>query len=606
MIPTYMSTVPDRFAQKHHRENGSERDVGAASSFEGRRNTVQDWIRRYVDIHERMGMIGSRRFRERLTWLDETALTDDPRDPHSIRLREDFFRGEGRQMIEEGERMHRLFYEHLDRASPYMSHASRERWIQQRYLNDNIGFQEKRYWIERQMPSFVENWISVGKERDAIAEDPRLEHAVQMDPELRVLLDREKFLDLHYDKKTNLLKQARAAILSATKERAALYAQAKVKLLGAKSEGILAASKVGVWMERIFTADATSEQIDTFINGSGAKSMEALMENWRVVKYRYDRVKEKLKGRTELSAVRGFTLLSEGRFLDLHYESRLQYVKEVEQRLGDSPNPQLERDIFIEIRHAMDTRDWAEAASLIREARKIDDLTSSESERLSSMSAFVRQFGGRESKSENSSGAADATKRIDQIVAEMGATHPQLVPLIRRLLRGKDANRSIHQFRWIAYNNKWCRTHGYLDDEVSRYGASKQSEEVTRLKVEMGEDSGLHNNLGRTTEETKYIREDSGSPTFRHVDLSDGAVLEREAIWLEGEQNPSVLYWTTFCGYEERDPKSANWHDDLVLFLTELRKQTRILKKAGVMYGQTSLPQKNDTAAPEFSYAVSA
>jgi len=56
------------------------------------------------------------------------------------------------------------------------------------------------------------------------------------------------------------------------------------------------------------------------------------------------------------------------------------------------------------------------------------------------------------------------------------------------------------------------------------------------------------------------------------------------AEWLEHEQNPKVLYWTTFCGHEDGVPKSENWHNELLFTLTEMRSASRTIKNAGYRY----------------------
>jgi hypothetical protein len=159
--------------------------------------------------------------------------------------------------------------------------------------------------------------------------------------------------------------------------------------------------------------------------------------------------------------------------------------------------------------------------------------------------------------------------------------------MVSRLMRGPNANRNIHQFRWIVYNNDWCTTHGYLNDDIARRGASKENEQATKERGDRGEDIGRHDVASHSTDGKQHIRKTEHSmhrATYRHVNIASGGATNQTAEWLEHEQNPRVLYWTTFCAHENGNPKSHNWHRDLFARLTELRSHTQSLKKAGFMY----------------------
>lgn len=559
---------------------------------ERRLQMIYDFGHRYKNVHDKTGLGNSSRLRATLEWLKETLPTDDPNEINNLKSREEFIRGYGGDILRHGEKMHRQFYEQMDRAGPYISQSSYDRWVKERFLNDSIGFQEKKYWIERQMAGFVDGWIEVGKERDRIAKLPEMKDAIRIDPELAILMKRTDFLNLHFDKRKGLIAQAKAAMESYKKKHTALYAQAKVKLHGAEKQEILASGKVGTWLERIFTADAKTAEIDAFVNETGPKTLHDLMNNWSEVKERFDIVKKKIRERGEGTASRGFTLLSEGQFLALHYEERLHYVEEAEMRVGETKDVNEELPIFLKIRHAMDIKDWQEADGLIMEARTMG-LTGKDHERLNSMDSFVKQFSGRKQSTEGTSNIMEAKHRMDRIVEELGSTHSELQPMIMRLLGGPNGNRSIHQFRWIVYNNKWCRTHGYLDNKIARKGASQQNKDLTKLRATEGSDIGRNDVLDADTQGQHFIRKReyaNHKATLMHANVGNAAGSNTLAEWLEHERDPKVLYWTTYCAHENGEPKSANWHDDLFVMLTELRSLSRTVNGAGYMYGGPGNP----------------
>ncbi|MEQ1849723.1 MAG: hypothetical protein ABL890_03990 [Candidatus Peribacteraceae bacterium] len=559
-----------------------------------RKRMLDQALHQYISVMQRTGMANASNVQGMRSWVADAKLTDNASEEKSIVHREEFFRKyDGKWVIEYGEQIYDSFFGQLNKAAPYLSRASYDRWVRDRFKNPAIGIIEKKYWIEKQMPTFVENWIAVGKERESILKNPALVDAIKMDPELGLLKDKEKFLDLHYDKKKGLIKLANASILSLKGKRQALYAQTKVKLMGAVSQGTLAAGKVGGWMQRIFGANGTTEQIDTFVNGSGLETLEDLIANWAAVKQRYDHVKGKIAKGGEADASRGFTLLSESQFLSLHYDTRVKYVEEAERRVGEVNDVETENPIFIQIKHAMDIRDWDAADDMILKARTLG-LSGTEKERLNSMDRLVKQFTGRKESTENMSNVTEARDRIDQIVTEMASSHPELQSMVMRLLRGPNANRSIHQFRWIVYNNKWCRTHGYLNQDIARKGASTENKELMKERKKNNLDIGRNDVLDGDTATGAFIRKDEHAnhkATLLHVNVSDGAANSTVAAKMEKEQDPRVLYWMTFCGTDSNgDPKSDNWHNDLFFMLTELRGHAKTLKKSGFMYDSPGRP----------------
>lgn len=562
----------------------SEANASARSRF----TSIQSDGDRLIRILEKTGMGGESAIRDIRRRIRDALPTNRASDTESLANLENFLRqGEGRQILDHGESTHRMFVDQMEKASPYLSRLSYERWVNERFRNPHIGFIEKKYWIERQMPRFVEGWIRIGKKRDEIVRHPKFLSAMKRDPEIAILNNREAFLDLHFDKKEHLLEQAEAAMLASEKERSALYAQAKVKLLGAVSEKILSSAKVGVWLHRIFKPNVSVELIDHFVNGSGLETLDDLMQNWYAVKYRYDEAKKKLNNNAGPEAVRGFTLLTEQQFLSLHYDARVRYVEEAERRAGETNDVELEHPIFTKIKHAMDIKDWEEADELILEARSLG-LGGKDRDRLNSMDGFVKQFSGRKESTEGMQNVTEAKKRIDGILNDMEGTHSQVLPMVLRLLRGPNANRSIGQFRWIVYNNKWCRDHGYLDQNKARKGASEKNQQITKERAERGEDIGMHDVVRGETAGSAFIRKEADAKsraTVIYTDVNDGAATAAVAAKMEKEQDAKVMYWTTFYATENGEPKSDNWHNDLFFLLSQLRSHTRTLKKAGFMYG---------------------
>ncbi len=211
--------------------------------------------------------------------------------------------------------------------------------------------------------------------------------------------------------------------------------------------------------------------------------------------------------------------------------------------------------------------------------------------RLKSMKQYVTQFNVSRKKKEDigNPALAHAKQRIDAIVTQMGSTHSEVKPLVMELLRQPNANLGIHQLRWIQYNNIWCRTHGppYLDDQKARNSASSDHAAMTKYRSEHGMDTGRCDNLDHETCDKDYFRKQEFSDhkaTLISANLNSGGVKNVLAEKLKQPQDSKWLYWNTMNWHTDGEPKSANWNNDLLMMLSELRSHTRTINGAGWMY----------------------
>jgi superoxide dismutase len=532
--------------------------------------------------------------REETIQLQAWVSTQDT-SIEGIQSLQKFYDGFLKEQLSSGRRLHSDFHAEINAAlsKRWISKKSHSEWVK-RFEDENVGYKAREYWITHQMPDFVRNWEEVAQERKKLVTTKGFDDLLKIDPHFSILKDAslEQFLDLHYDERKGLIADAKAALLASNKMQLDLYSHAKSRLSMAVSSGFLASGKVGTWLHRIFKSNADPKKIEEFVHGSRKNSLNDLMISWYKVKDRFDKAKSKFKGSNEQTMPRGLYPLSNSQFLAMHYDQRLQYVEELESRMTEAPDVSKEPSIFLEIRHAMDTKDWAQAAVLIASAKK-QDMTPEQKARLGSMDQYVRKFNTKESSELTT--VMDAKKRIDTIVQQLGKTHSEVQPMVLRLLKGPNANRSIHQFRWITYNHHWCRTHGppYLDDDIARNGASDDNKELTKHRAEQGEDVGRNDVIDRETADSHYFRKKEYSThkaTYQHTNVASAGVCNAQAEWLEREQDPKTLYWTTYIANSDGDPKSALWHNELFYNLTELRSLTSVLKNHGFMYNGADRP----------------
>ncbi len=605
-VTELMYNLPPMVAALHQKNQGytedgidvndeTEQSERIKEQLERRKANMLEYWGRYRDVCIQTGMADTTEFRATQKFVETTELTEDTNVLESIVHREEFFEKYAKDVIEQGPMLLSTFNRLLLSAEPYMSRKGKIEWEGRLRDNSVMNFQGKKYWIEYQFPEYIKRWKQVAEERDHLVKNPELKQVAASNQEFAVILDRDKFLDLHYNERVGLLAKAKALMYAMEKGRKELYSKAEKKLGAAAFMGAMADHKIGVWLKRIFKSNASEKKINEFINGSGFNSLTQMIDRWAKLKFRFDMLKDKAKKLDQDTAARGLNIMSENQFLNMHYAQRLRYVEELDQRINGAKDINNERPIFIQIRHAMDTKDWDDATKLIQDA-KLMQLSDKERERLRSMEQFTNQFkpkGKKEKKVVNGMDLIQVRQRIDTLVGEIGEHHTEMQPMVKRLLKGRKANRSINQLRWMAYNQRWTEGHGFYNYDIGKFGASKEHEEATRERALRGEDVGRHNNIGHTTVGQKYLRKTEivrHKATFEHLNVKNESATMEIAEWCEHEQSPKDLYWRTLCCHTDGEPKSSNWHQDWYRRLTELRSLTRILQNAGFQYGGEGMP----------------
>ncbi|MDD5055605.1 MAG: hypothetical protein PHZ00_05055, partial [Candidatus Peribacteraceae bacterium] len=562
----------DSLLEKESQENPRNNE-----QLKRRKAKMLEYWDRYRDVCMQTGFADTANFRETERWIEKTVDTLDSSVQDNIRSREQFFELYGKDVIEEGPMLLRRFNDLLTEAKPYMSGTGKEEWMKRLRDNSSMGFQGKKYWITHQFPKYIERWKKVAEQRDILAKNTEFKAIAKDHPEFSTILNKEAFLNLHYNQRVGLIAKARAFMMAGEKGHSPLYTAAEKKLKSAVFMHVLADHKVGIWLERIFKKNASGKRMEEFVNGSGFNSLGPMIDRWTKVKFRFDMLKDKAGKLDQDSAARGLTIMSEHQFLSMHYTQRKRYVEELDSRINGTGDINQERPVFIQIRHAMDLKDWDEAEELIKKA-KLMHLTEKERGRLSSMERFTDEFKPKKKEAANGMDLTQVCRRIDKVVEEIGEHHSEMQPMVKRLLKGPHANRSINQLRWMAYNERWCELHGFYNYDIAKFGASKENEDKTRQLALQGKDVGRHNNLGYTTDGSQnYLRKTEivrHKATFEHVNVNDGSATQQIAEWCEHEQSPKDLYWRTLCCHSDGEPKPANWHDDWFKRLTELRSLT--------------------------------
>ncbi|MBI3331994.1 hypothetical protein HYZ99_03475 [Candidatus Peregrinibacteria bacterium] len=492
-----------------------------------------------------------------------------------------------------------------------ISSGDAQKWMD-RLRDSNVIYWKKKQFINDKIARvYLPNWVKLGQDLKKI-EEKRKELKLKPDalPEL-AKLNVPGFLDMHFLTKRDYANKAEGALAAFEKgeykeaDTTALYQQAKKQLDGAVADGSLAPWKVGEWLKRIFVKNARREKIKDFIEGRGETTLGRLIERWAAVRKKFDWIEMKRKTG---GSPRGFHFVHINVFLGWHYEKRTAYVQEADHRFTNISN---ERDSFLKIRHALDTKDWEEADDLIAEA-KSEDLSASDAGKLQSMEKFLR---------EHRKGPIEPEKKEkpapEEILLKMRALVNQ-VPDSLRSMYAETLRRGYNTF-WtfstLLYNRDWCYRHHYLDDE-KEHCLYEESKDLTAERIQHGHSDHFEaNDLTRGRNNQDPAVRDQGDMNAAQVLFCDSSSKDTvlSAIQRQGGDR-QFWYWTSLV---PRDVTIAR-HLEMTRpggINAQLKKLMRQLAKTNVRFTLSGAPEykqaverpkKRRTASEGSTYGISA
>lgn len=432
-----------------------------------------------------------------------------------------------------------------------LEEARKEHAISKENMTEWVGRMKDGSWIQTEefiqnkLPEYVKNWKKVAAERRKVLKDPRMaslkDSKILKSEELEVFLSGAKFLNQHYDKRVHLVGLVKAALskVEGGQSMEELKEQAFEKLQEAVAAGILAPNKIGVWMARIFSDEHTPDTIRGFLNGKGSFPLSTLMGNWTQVKGRFDNLQ---KLRADKGTPRSFRFVKTEVFLGWEYEKRASYVEEAERRFEAIES---EPDLFLRIRHELDTKDWEAAEEMIAEAGE-REWSLEDQQKLTSMKRFLE--GHRPKEEGKDTEAKKQSPSPDEIVEDMREAL-NMIPFPHIRDRFIHAMNYDYQTLWalctMQYNWEWCRLHGYSSDEID-HSLRHTAKQETYIAQEQGGAHRGHVNLDATTDTSvKVFRDDNDTRSAQaiHVDeTTDNGQLVHKIH--QNKDNRAVWYWT--------------------------------------------------------------
>lgn len=495
--------------------------------------------------------------------------------------------------------------------------SSAEKW---RSRMKQGTFYEKKDFIEKKLPEYKRNWQALATDFKKAAEMERTFGISKEEragiPEL-VELHAADFKDgsLRYPERRNRVNKALAFLKALEKDRQKggemkgdkgmqkLYAQAKAQLEDAAKRGVISSWKVGTWLKRIFQTGASEKRIQEFLT----VQLGSLDHNWSEVKRRFDAIEDK---RRENGTPRSFHFVHLNLFLSWNYRKREAYVEEAEQRFTDMEE---ERENFLRIRHALDSKDWEEAEGLIAaEKRDTDDLSLEDQGKLHSMERFLQTH--RPAEGQGQEGKKEKPNDLECV--QRMRNYIQQLPSSMQPVYTESLKRGYGAF-WtnctVDYNLVWCQEHGRWDPKT-QMTKEEEAKEYTPQRIEKGHGQGFEANDVRganTTQAAVRGQEDKAAPQWLFLNHSSAYTMA--LTYQQQQYNRKFWYWTSAIhegvAYEQHRNVVKSFHRPMKSLARDMESRGIIYTHTGdVQYKASPLAQKKQSKSkqPEASLALSA
>jgi hypothetical protein len=481
----------------------------------------------------------------------------------------------------------------------WILHSSADEW-RDRLKNEESLWPEKRRFIERELPRFSRNWEEIARDFQKVM---TMEKAAGLSaeetrstPELAAIHSSDfRSGKLKYPDRRDRVDKAIAFLAAHAKNSGkagketgmkALYAKAKAKLEQAAKDGVLSPQKVGSWLRRIFESKAKPELITKFLNDEGPTPLTKLINNWREVKNRFDKIEEK---RGKEGTPRTFHFVHLSLFLSWDYEKRKAYVEEANRRFTDIEK---ERYNFLKIRHALDTKDWEEAEGLLKtEWLKVGAMTKEDREKLVSMEQFLKTHRPAQAKE-----GEKRTPTDRELVGQMRSLLGH-IPASYRHLHASALRRGYGTF-WtnctVWYNRVWCHEHNWANRKIENR-RNEEAKEYTPPRTKEGHGKAFEANrvTGATNEKAAIRDQESVSkPQWLYIGQDSASTLVDTFQRQQG--NRKFWYWTSVIPdgvpYETHQYIVKVIHPQMKRLSRELDKRRILFTDSGEVEYQSGAP----------------
>lgn len=485
-------------------------------------------------------------------------------------------------------------------AAGWITKQSGDRWIRERLQNKNVIYWKKKEFIKEKFPQFLKNWEELAKDRK-IVEEKRKKLGLKISdlPELAIL-ERYGFDDAHFKFKRDAVNKALAVLTAHEQGVKNLYELAEGRLQYAIEKKALAPWKKGEWLRRIFETETDENKIKDFVLGKGYPNLTQYIENWIKVSERFDKIEER---REQEWTPRSFHFVSKKFFLEQHYEWREAYVEEAERRFNSIDS---ERPDFLKIRHALDVKDWDDAADLIKDAeRDIDRMSAADREKLNSMKKFLEAHRGpAAAEAERRPSDRELMEQMDGLIAQVPESQREIHILM--LKYGAD---SFRAFKSLWYNRVWCWRHRFLNAQREEQ-LFEESKDLTAERIRHGH--GTRHEANDTTganNQQPAIRNQRGVRAAQWIFTGK----DTGKNWLaktihENKDSHNFWYWTSIIPREVEYGQHLfvmeQLHKPMLKIAKELEKRGLRYRGPALSIAEAASHADKDAGTPQYSLSA--
>lgn len=551
-------------AQRAKTDAREQDDAIRQSEFDARWREVSDKVREYVRItfHE----LGAASWRQTQELLD--GLNHKPANEKELEGWENFVNNGLQDQLKSARKLY--FEQLMDPLLGQLDKTISKRVLEEmnkKFKDSNVDYKQKESYIQRILPERIREWKKVKERRDFLMKHPNLKKITSKQVKnLGAFLDEKRFIDLKYPDRKGLTDLIESLLTAKDRDLEHLHRDLEKELQSYVADGRLHPAKVGTWMKRIFTKNATAEEIEAFME----HTVRPFAENWKEARSRLNQVNKdmNLKG-----VPRGLQRLSLGQFLFMEYDQRRAYLDEAESRLGGDVNEDSDlARLTLDVRHALDTKDWETARVLLEKAQEINP----EDKRVKSMMNYLLTYG----PNAESSDADDGINALHEVRAIVNKLPPNMRWMTEKALNHPNPN--VLKRLWQGfYNRHWVITHRYSTEAMDKQqGESEWNKEQTHNRIANGHDWKHERNIikGDTAHE-RGVRDDCLKPQQIYTDSSG-----KDQVYKAFERNADNSlfgYWTTII---DNDVPYGKLREHVLNDMYPLKKYAGIMRAAGIPF----------------------
>lgn len=588
-----MSSSPETTKAKPRTKADAQEqdDTLRESEIDARWRDISKKVREYVQIsfHE----MGAASWRQTQELLD--GLRHKPKNEKELEGWESFVYD---KLDDQLQSARKLYYEKL--MDPLLSQLDKtisKRVLEEmdkKFKDSSVDYKDKESYIQRVLPARIHQWKKVKERRDTLVKHPNMKKiSSKQVKNLSAFLDEKRFIDLKYPERKGLTDLIESIILSQESKLEYMHKEIQKELEDYVADGRLHRSKIGTWMKRIFTKNATEEDVEAFIEST----VRPFAENWKEARHRLNDVNQQMNVQ---GIPRGLQRLSLSQFLFLEYDQRIAYLDEAESRLNGDVNEDTDlARLTLDVRHALDTKDWETAQTLLAKAQKIDP----EDKRVKSMARYLLTHGP---KPENNNELMNGIKALHAVRDIMSRLPSNMRWMTERALNHPNPN--VLKRLWQGfYNRHWVIAHRYSTEaEDRKQGESDWNKEQTADRIANGHDWTHERNIIKgDTANDQGIRDDCLKPQQIYTDSSG-----KDQVYKAFERNADNSlfgYWTTIV---DNDVPYGKLREHVLNDMYPLKKYAGIMRAAGIEYSSfgnaSSLKEAPVSSTIPASFALAA